>query len=87
MDILQGEGIVKFMKFVQECVVNAMPQLLCPPRNNPVAHCKEAGELWGKSGQVQRILPLPGFEPQIIQLVMSCYTDLVFQLPENMAES
>ena len=29
----------------------------------------------GQSGQVQKISPQPGFDPQIVQPVASCYTD------------
>ena len=37
----------------------------------------------GWSGQVQKILPPPGFDPRTVQPVASCYSDYTILAPTN----
>jgi hypothetical protein len=37
---------------------------------------RRLGGPWGWFGQVQKISPLPGFDPQTIQPIAGCYTNL-----------
>ena len=59
-------------------MVNATPH----PRFTPGKHCtvhmvlySRLGGPQGRSGQVRKILPLPGFDPRTVQPVASQYTD------------
>jgi hypothetical protein len=45
------------------------------PRKDPIPIVQEAGWTQDRSGQVRKISPLPGFDPQTIQPVASHYTD------------
>jgi hypothetical protein len=54
-------------------VVNAIPRPLYP-RERPGTHCMGG---WVSRGQVQKISPSPGFNPQTVQPVASRYADCV----------
>ena len=56
-------------------VVNATPRPLYP-WERPGTHC-----IGGWSGQVQKISTPPGFDPQTVQPVASCYTELAILAP------
>jgi len=43
------------------------------PQERPSTHC--TGGPLGQSVRVRKILPLPGFDPQTVQPVTSCYTN------------
>ena len=45
------------------------------PGKDPVAIVQEAGRPHGRSGQVRKISPPPGFDPRTVQPVASRYTD------------
>jgi hypothetical protein len=55
---------------------NAMPQLLYPLGKTWYPLYSRMGGPLGWCGQVQKILPLPGFNPRTVQPVASRYTDL-----------
>ena len=80
----RGEGDVSIYSFFNLSArwgweVNTTPQpLYSPPRKTqyPLYPLyRRLGGLQGKSGQVQKILPLPGFDPRTIQPIVSCFTD------------
>ena len=52
-----------------------MPRLFFNPGKDPVPIVQEAGWRQGRSGQVLKILPPPGFDPRTVQPVASRYTD------------
>ena len=53
--------------------VNATPWLLFTPGERPGTHCTVG---WvGRSGQVGKISPSPGFDPRTVQPVANRYTD------------
>jgi len=52
-----------------------MPRLFFTPGKDPVPIVQEAGWTQGRSGQVWKILPPPGFDPRTIQPIASRYTD------------
>jgi hypothetical protein len=56
-------------------VVSAMPRPLYP-QERPSTHCT-GGQVGPRAGQehVQKICSPPGFDPQTVQPVASCYTD------------
>ena len=45
------------------------------PRKDPVPTVQEAGWVPGRSGEVRKISPPPGFDPRTVQPVASRYTD------------
>jgi len=45
------------------------------PGKEPVPTVQEAGWPQGRSGQVRKITPPPGFDPRTVQLVVSRCTD------------
>jgi hypothetical protein len=55
------------------------------PRKDPVPIVQETGWTQGRSGQVQKISPPPGFDPQTIQPVVSCYTD--YAIPAHLRDT
>ena len=52
-----------------------MPRPLFTPGKDPVTIVLEAVWASGRSGQVRKILPPPGFDPRTVQPVASRYTD------------
>jgi len=48
-----------------------------PPVKSRYPLYRRLGALHGRSGQVRKISPLPGFDPQTVQPVASPYTDCV----------
>ena len=50
-----------------------------PPGKTRYPLYRRLGGPPGRSGQVQKISPPPGFDPQIVQPVASCYTDCATQ--------
>ena len=50
-----------------------------PRRETRHSSCRGLGEPQGRSGQVRKISLLPGFDPQTVQPVASCYTDYCFR--------
>ena len=48
-----------------------------PPGNNRYPLCRRLGGSQGRSEQVRKILPPPGFDPRTVQPVASRYTDYV----------
>jgi hypothetical protein len=46
-----------------------------PPGKTPYPLYERLGRLQGRSGQVRKISPPPGFDPRIVQPVASRYTD------------
>jgi hypothetical protein len=55
-----------------------MPRPLFTPGKDPVPIAQEAGPQ-GRSGQVRKISPPPGFNPRTIQPVVNRYTDYAIQ--------
>ena len=55
--------------------VSIMPWPLFTPGKDPVPIVQKAGWPQGRSGQVRKISPPPGFDPQTIQPIARCYTD------------
>jgi hypothetical protein len=51
------------------------PAALYPPEKDPVPIVQEAGWAQGRSGQVRKISPTPGFDPRTVKPVASSYTD------------
>ena len=51
------------------------PGCSLPPGKDPVPILQEAGWAQGRSGQLQKISPPPGFDPQTVQSIASRYTD------------
>jgi len=52
-----------------------MSRPLFTPGKDPVPIVQEAGWAQGRSGQVRKILPPPGFDPRTVQSVASRYTN------------
>jgi len=55
--------------------VSVTPWTQFTPRKEPVPFVQEAGRPQGRSGQVRKISPPPGFDPRTVQSVASRYTD------------
>ena len=55
--------------------VSVTPRSLFTPWKDPVPICRRLGGPQGRSGQLRKILPPPGFDCQTIQPVASRYTD------------
>jgi len=55
-------------------VVNATLRPLYP-HEDPVPIYRRMGGPQGRSGQVRKISPIPGFDPRIVQRLASRYTD------------
>jgi len=55
--------------------VSVTPRPLFTTGKDPVPIVQEAGWAQGRSGQVRKISPLPGFDPRSVQTVASRYTD------------
>jgi hypothetical protein len=56
-------------------VVSVTSRPLFTPGKDPVPIVEGLGGPQGRSGQVQKILPPPGFDPRTVQPVASCYID------------
>ena len=52
-----------------------------PPGKTRYPVCRRLGGPQGQSGEVQKILPPPGFNPRMIQPVASRYTDYAIPAP------
>jgi hypothetical protein len=52
-----------------------------PPEKNRYLFYRRLGGPQSRSGQVQKILPLPGFDPRNVQPVASRYTDCSIPAP------
>ena len=55
----------------------ARPGRSLPPEKTRYALYRRLGGPQGRSGQVRKILPPTGFDPRIVQPVVSRYTDYV----------
>ena len=51
------------------------PDRSLPPGKTRYPLYRQLGGPQGRSGQVRKISPPPGFDPQTVQPVASCYTD------------
>jgi hypothetical protein len=60
-----------------------MTRLQFTPRKDPVPIVQGLGGPQGRSGQVRKISPLPGFDPQTVQPIGSRYTDYTIQATED----
>jgi len=71
-----GGGIAVLFNFGvrSRWVVSATPQLLYTPGITQYSLCRRLGGTQGWSGQVLKISPSPGFNPQTVQPVVSCST-------------
>ena len=59
----------------REWGVRVMPRPLFTPGKDPVTIAQEAGGPQGRSGQVRKISPAPGFDPRTVHPVASRYTN------------
>jgi hypothetical protein len=55
-----------------------------PPGKTRYPLCTRLGGPQGRSGQVQKISPPPGFDTRTVQPVASRYADLAIPAPDNM---
>ena len=62
-------------------VVNATPRSLYPLGKTRYPLYRGLGGPQGRSGQVRKISPPPGFDPRIVQPVASRYTDCTISAP------
>ena len=64
-------------------VVNATPRPLYPGKVNRYPLCGKLGGPKGRSGQVRKTSPLPGFEPWTVQHAASHNTDYAIAVPSE----
>jgi hypothetical protein len=54
-------------------VVKATPRTLYPREKDPIPFVQDAEWATGPSGLMQKISPVPGFDPRAVHLVAICY--------------
>jgi hypothetical protein len=56
-------------------VFDATPRSFYPRERPGTQLYRRLGWLQGRSGRVQKISPPPGFDPRVVQPIMTCYTE------------